>query len=85
MLVAIVAIVMASLAAIVAPFAKAMARKIDKEAGASQLPSDVEARLVRIEQAIAAVAVEIERISEGQRFTTKLLSEPRPTREAEPR
>jgi hypothetical protein len=30
-----------------------------------------------MEQAIEAVAIEVERISEGQRFTTKLLSEGR--------
>ncbi|MHB0948354.1 MAG: hypothetical protein ACYC3Q_11545 [Gemmatimonadaceae bacterium] len=35
----------------------------------------VEQRLARIEQAVEAVAVEVERISEGQRFTTRLLSE----------
>jgi hypothetical protein len=34
-----------------------------------------EARLARIEQAVDAIAVEVERISEGQRFTTRLLSE----------
>ena len=32
-------------------------------------------RLERIEQAIDAVAVEVERIAEGQRFVTKLLAE----------
>jgi len=32
-------------------------------------------RLEQMEQAIDAMAVETERISEGQRFTTKLLSE----------
>jgi FtsZ-interacting cell division protein ZipA len=32
-------------------------------------------RLARMEQAIDAMAVETERISEGQRFTTRLLSE----------
>jgi hypothetical protein len=32
-------------------------------------------RLARIEQAVEAIAVEVERISEGQRFTTKLLAE----------
>ena len=32
-------------------------------------------RLERIETAVDAMAIEIERISEGQRFTTKLLSE----------
>ncbi len=33
------------------------------------------ARLSRVEQIVEATAIEIERISEGQRFTTKLLSE----------
>ena len=33
------------------------------------------ARLARVEQIVESTAVEIERISEGQRFTTKLLSE----------
>jgi hypothetical protein len=39
-------------------------------------------RLERMEQAIDAMAVEIERISEAQRFTTRLLSErvPEPQR-----
>lgn len=32
-------------------------------------------RLSRVEQIVEATAIEIERISEGQRFTTKLLSE----------
>jgi hypothetical protein len=32
-------------------------------------------RLARIEQAMESVAIEIERISEGQRFTTRILSE----------
>jgi hypothetical protein len=35
----------------------------------------LEERLGRIEQAIDAVSIEVERISEGQRFTTKLLAE----------
>ena len=34
-----------------------------------------EARLARIEQAVDAIALEVERISEGQRFTTRLLNE----------
>jgi hypothetical protein len=32
-------------------------------------------RVARIEQVVEATALEIERISEGQRFTTRLLSE----------
>ena len=33
------------------------------------------ARVSRVEQIVEATAIEIERISEGQRFTTRLLSE----------
>ena len=32
-------------------------------------------RMERIEQAVEAIAIEVERVSEGQRFTTRLLSE----------
>ena len=39
------------------------------------LSADSAQRLERIEQSIDAIALEIERISEGQRFVTKLLSE----------
>ena len=37
--------------------------------------ADVEARLDRIEQAVDTIAIEMERIGEGQRFVTKLLAE----------
>lgn len=33
------------------------------------------ARLERIEQSVDTIAIEIERVSEGQRFTSKLLAE----------
>jgi hypothetical protein len=42
---------------------------------ASELPSDSAQRLERLEQGMDAIAIEIERVSEGQRFVTKLLSE----------
>lgn len=50
-------------------------------------PMDVEQaeRLKRIETAIESMAIEVERISEGQRFTTKLLSERGPAPAALPR
>ena len=38
----------------------------------------LESRLTELQHSIDSVAVEIERISEGQRFTTKLLSERAP-------
>jgi hypothetical protein len=42
------------------------------------LSSGVERRLERIEQAVDAMAVEVERISEGQRFSSGLLREMQP-------
>jgi|SRR6185436_2624955 len=46
-----------------------------REFGRDSTGSIADARLSRLEQAVDAIAVEVERISEGQRFTTKLLSE----------
>jgi hypothetical protein len=36
---------------------------------------NIEARLGEMQQAIDSIAVEVERVSEGQRFATKLLSQ----------
>jgi len=49
---------------------------------AAQRPQIDENRLRHLEQAVDAIAIEIERISEGQRFTTKLLSEQSVKRDA---
>ncbi len=57
------------------PFVRALARRWERESLQPRVPAEVNARLERIEQAVEAVAIEVERISEGQRFTTKLLSE----------
>ncbi len=57
------------------PFVRALVRRWEREPVRPPVPSEVAARLERIEQAVEAVATEVERISEGQRFTTKLLSE----------
>jgi hypothetical protein len=38
---------------------------------------DLAARLARIEQVVEATAVEVERLGEGQRYTARLLAEPR--------
>jgi len=50
---------------------------MDAEGRNPRIPDEVARRLERMEQAIDSVALEVERISEGQRFTTKLLSEGR--------
>lgn len=58
-----------------APIARAWARRMERAPMQPSLAPDVMARLERMEQAIDSIAVEVERISEGQRFTTKLLAE----------
>ena len=65
----------APIMAIGIPIARAYAKRIANEGSGARIPTDVSARLERMEQAIDSIAVEVERISEGQRFTTKLLSE----------
>lgn len=57
------------------PFARVFARRLDRKPVAAPLPSDVVARLERIENAVDSIAIEVERISEGQRFAAKLLAE----------
>lgn len=61
---------------LVYPLMRAFARRLE---GRARPPEALDAvsseRLQRIEQAIDAMAIEIERISEGQRFTTRLLAE----------
>ncbi|MDZ7631361.1 MAG: hypothetical protein U5K74_08450 [Gemmatimonadaceae bacterium] len=42
------------------------------------MQSELSQRMARMENAIESVAVEVERISEGQRFTTRLLSDRAP-------
>lgn len=54
-------------------FARVLGRRVDAQAGPGN--TEVLNRLERMEQAIDAIAVEVERVSEAQRFTTKLLSE----------
>ena len=80
--VAIVAIVFGTSAATILSLAKMRMRANQQR---SQLADPgVDERLYRIEQAVDAMAVEIERMAESQRFTARLLSERLPTTEALP-
>lgn len=56
------------------PIARAFARRMDRR-GQAPSAGDLTPRLDRIEQAIEAVAIEVERVSEGQRYTTKAIAE----------
>ena len=60
------------------PLARAFARRMDRRGvGTPQISGEVSAQLTHLNQAVDAIALEVERISEGQRFTTRLLSEQR--------
>ena len=58
------------------PLARAIARRMDRRS-VQQVPPEVSAQLEHLNQAVDAIALEVERISEGQRFTTRLLTEQR--------
>jgi len=59
------------------PLVRVLARRLDRRDPTTSGPAlaKIEERLGRLEVGIDAIAVEVERISEGQRFTTKLLAE----------
>ena len=60
------------------PIIRALVRRfLDRPSVAPQLTGDVTTRLERIEQAVDAIAIEVERVSEAQRFQTKLMTESR--------
>ena len=65
--------------ALLVPIVLAYTRRIWKRGSRVQSanPGDSE-RLLRMEQAIESIALEVERIGEGQRFTTKLLTDRQP-------
>lgn len=81
LLVPIVALVCVAVTAIGYPMAKAYARRLEREPREPVVPPELQSRLERMEQALDSIAIEVERISEGQRFTTKLLAERSKTEE----
>ena len=72
----IVAVVFGVLGAVLFPLVRAWSRRIEgRGTPPAAIPADVTERLERIERAVESVAVEVERISEGQRFVTKVLAD----------
>jgi hypothetical protein len=59
------------------PFVRSWARRMERRSE-EQLPADVSARLARIESAVDSIAIEVERISESQRFLAKLQADRAP-------
>lgn len=66
---------------VLSPIALSLARLFWKRGSLprqSQPTAEGAERLARMEQAIDSIAIEVERVSEGQRFVTRLLAEARP-------
>jgi hypothetical protein len=75
----VVAISIVAMIFVAAPLAMGFARTLwktsNKPAASPAAFTETAQRLERLEGAVDSIAIEIERISEGQRFVTKLLSE----------
>ena len=58
------------------PIIRAITRRFERgPAQPAQISPEVLSRLERIEQGVEAIAVEVERIAEAQRFSAKLMAE----------
>jgi hypothetical protein len=73
------AVVLGSLGILVVllPLSIALARRIMRRGAAvvTALPAELMERLSRLDHAVDSIAVEVERIGEGQRFVTRVLAE----------
>lgn len=54
------------------PISRALGRRFERRGATPALQAGVTDQLQRIEQAVEAIAIEVERISESQRFLAKL-------------
>lgn len=87
--IAVPALGMLTLLLLFFPIIRAWARTIGGKQQAPTRDPDLDARLARIEQAVEAIAIEVERVGEAQRFQTKVLAErpgapvPLPAREVQ--
>jgi hypothetical protein len=66
------------------PLVRGLLRRWDRQSALPAQQPDTAVRLERIEQAIEAMSIEVERIAEGQRFVTRLMTDRTPERVALP-
>jgi hypothetical protein len=66
------------------PLVRGIVRRWDRQSLRPPMPQDTSERLERIEQAIEAMSIEVERIAEGQRFVTRMMTDRSPERVALP-
>ncbi|HMI56851.1 MAG TPA: hypothetical protein VK511_02275, partial [Gemmatimonadaceae bacterium] len=65
-------LLMIAVVAIGKPLARALGSIVERRALKPAMPADFGARLERIEQGIESVSIEVERISESQRYLLKV-------------
>jgi len=61
------------------PIMRAIGKRIERGAPVPlSVPAEMQAQMQHLMQSVDAIAIEVERISEGQRFATKMLAERKP-------
>ena len=78
---AVVAVIIVGLAGSLSSIVVWLVRGLNKKPAARELPNPqlIEQRFDQLQQSVDAIAVEVERIAEAQRFSAKLLAERRET------
>jgi len=74
---AVVAVIIVGMVGSLAAITQWLVRGLNKKPPAPELPNvlQMEARFDQLQQSVDAIAVEVERIAEAQRFSAKLLAE----------
>ena len=72
---AVMAILIPSFVAVVATVVIGIRALRRKDVPRPELPASDDERILRIEQAVDAIAVELERVGEGQRYLTQIMSQ----------
>ena len=73
-LIPIVLFIMIGFTIVGLPLARAFARRMDRQSALPKVPPEMMQRLERMEHALDSIAIEVERISEGQRFLNKVMA-----------
>ena len=57
------------------PLMRAIARRIERGTPKVAMPPEMQSQIQHLMQSVDAISIEVERISEGQRFATKMLAD----------
>jgi len=60
------------------PLMRAIARRIERGTPKVAMPAEMQSQIQHLMQSVDAISIEVERISEGQRFATRMLADRKP-------